>query len=73
MIIKNFTDMKIEAHKIRLGLKGDVYVWNGHIESLDSHRRLYPESKATTIREAYAERARWETESARKGVQNATE
>lgn len=57
MIVKNFTDMKIERHKIKLGVKGDVYVFNGvHIESLESHKRLYPESTATTIEEAYAER-----------------
>jgi len=69
MIVKNFTNMNIEKHKIRLGLKGDVYIWNGHIESLDSHHKLYPESKATTIREAYAERARFEN-AAKMGVAN---
>ena len=67
MIIKNLTDMKIEAHKIRLGLKGDVYVWNERfIESLSSHRRLFPNSKATTIEEAYEERVAYEAEQERK-------
>lgn len=49
--------MAIEKHKIKLGLKGDVYLYNGiNIESLESHKRLYPESTAATIEEAYAER-----------------
>lgn len=61
MIIKDLTNMKIEAHKIRLGLKGDVYIWNERfIESLPSHRRLFPNSTATTIEEAYAERVVFE-------------
>ena len=67
MIVKNFTDMKIEKHKIRLGLKGDVYIWNDRfIESLQSHRRLFPNSTATTIEEAYEERVAFETEQAQK-------
>lgn len=61
MIIRNFTNMAIEKHKIKLGLKGDVYVYNGiNIESLESHKQLYPDSTATTIEEAYAERVAFE-------------
>lgn len=67
MIVKNFSNMKIESHKIRLGLKGDVYIWNERfIESLPSHRRLFPHSTATTIEEAYAERVAYEAEQERK-------
>ena len=68
MIVKNFSDMNWEKHKIRLGLKGDIYVWNDHfIESLSSHKRLFPNSTAATIEEAYAERVAFEEA---KGVEN---
>lgn len=61
MIVKNFTDMKIEKHKLRLGLRGDVYIWNDHfIESLESHKRLIPGSTAKSIEEAYLERVEYE-------------
>ena len=61
MIVKNFTDMKVEKHKIRLGLKGDVYIWNDRfIESLESHKKLIPGSTAKSIEEAYIERVRYE-------------
>ena len=61
MIVKNFTNMNIEKHKIRLGLKGDVYIWNDRcIESLDSHKKLIPGSTAKSIEEAYIERVNYE-------------
>lgn len=57
MIIRNGTNPKIEDRKRRLGLSGDVYLVNGHlIESLESHKRLYPNSVATTIEDAERER-----------------
>ena len=55
----------IEKMKQKLGLTGDVYVYNDHfIESLESHKRLIPNSTATNIEEAYAERVQWEQEQA---------
>lgn len=58
MIIKNGTDQKIEKRKAVFGITGDVYVVGpgNYMESLESHRRLYPESTATTIEEAETER-----------------
>ena len=61
MIIKDGTDRIIERRKAALNLSGDVYIYGGHfIESLESHRRLIPDSTATTIEEAYAERVEYE-------------
>jgi hypothetical protein len=63
MIIKNGTNQKIEKLKERLGLTGDVYVYNNHfIESLESHKKLIPNSKATDINEAFVERVQYEIE-----------
>lgn len=57
MIYKDGTNAKIESLKDRLGLTGDVYlVGQNYMESLESHKRLLPESTATTIEEAEAER-----------------
>lgn len=57
MIIKNKTNSKVESLKARLGLTGDVYmVGQNYIESLESHKRLIPNSTATTIEEAEQER-----------------
>ena len=58
MIYKESTKNKtIKALKAKLGLTGDVYVINEHImESLESHKRLFPESEVSTIEEAEAER-----------------
>ena len=61
MVIKNGTDAVIEERKRRLNLEGDVYIYEGHfIESLESHRRLIPDSTASTIEEAYDERVEYE-------------
>ena len=63
MIIKDKTDSNIERHKQHLGLTGDVYLVDGiFMESLESHKVLIPESKATTIEEAYEERIAFEEE-----------
>lgn len=63
MIIKNGTDTKIEETKARLGLSGDVYIYNDHyIESLESHKTLIPTSTATTIEDAEEERVQYEAE-----------
>lgn len=57
MIYKDGTNAKIESLKDRLGLTGDVYlVGQNYMESLESHKRLLPESTAATIEEAEAER-----------------
>ena len=63
MIIKDGTNANIEKHKQKLGLTGDVYLVNDHfMESLASHRRLFPDSTATTIEDAMAERIAYEAE-----------
>lgn len=67
MIVKDNTNQDIERMKRNLNLTGDVYLYNEHfIESLESHKKLIPESTATTIEEAYEERVRWEEEQAEK-------
>ena len=74
MIVKNFTDAKIEKHKLRLGLRGDVYIWNDRfIESLESHKRLIPGSTAKSIEEAYIERVNYEEACKRIREENASE
>lgn len=66
-IIKNNTNEKIEYHKQKLGLSGDVYIVNEHLmESLESHKKLFPESQAQNIYEAQAERIAYEEEQERK-------
>lgn len=72
MIIKNNTDERVERRKRRIGLSGDVYIWNGHfIESLDSHKVLIPDSTAQTIEEAYDERVAYEEEQERRRAEEA--
>ena len=72
MIIRDKTDEIIEQRKMRLGLSGDVYIWNGHfIESLDSHKVLIPDSIAQTIEEAYDERVAYEEEQERRRAEEA--
>lgn len=72
MIIRDKTDEIIERRKTRLGLSGDVYIWNGHfIESLDSHKVLIPNSTAQTIEEAYDERVAYEEEQERRRAEEA--
>lgn len=57
MIVKDGTNPKIEKHKTKLGLVGDVYIVQGHyIETLESHKTLIPTSTATTLEEAIIER-----------------
>lgn len=66
MIIKDGSDAKIETIKKRLNLTGDVYLFKGHfIENLESHKKLLPDSTATTIQEAYSERVAYEFEQER--------
>ena len=74
MIFKNNTNADIERHKARLGLTGDVYLIKGVlIESLASHKRLIPESTATTIEEAEVERIAYEAALDEKRAQEAQE
>ena len=55
-IVRNNTDAKVEEMKLKLNLSGDVYIYNNHfMESLESHKKLFPESSATTIEQAYLE------------------
>ena len=61
MIYKNGSNAKIEEFKLRIGLTGDVYLIHSHLmESLESHKRLFPNSTATTIEEAEGERYAYE-------------
>lgn len=72
MIINDGSNTKIEQIKKRLNITGDVYLFNEHfMESLESHRKLYSESTATTIQEAYLERVNYEFEKARQEQINA--
>lgn len=66
MIYENGSNAKIEDLKRRAGISGDVYLVNDHLmESLESHKRLFPESTAKTIVEAQNERLAYEEEQAR--------
>ena len=74
MIIKDGTNSNIEQHKQKLGVTGDVYLVNGHLmESLASHRRLFPDSTATTIEDAMAERIAYEQEQERIRLEQAAQ
>lgn len=56
MIYRDGMNPRIERWKKELGLRGDVYVINHFIESLESHRKLFQNSTANTIEEAQLER-----------------
>lgn len=74
MIIKDGTNANIEKHKQKLGLTGDVYLVNDHfMESLASHHRLFPDSTATTIENAMAERIAYEQEQERIRLEQAAQ
>lgn len=63
MIITNGANEQIERLKARAGIAGDVYLVREHLmESLVSHKRLFPDSQATTIQEAEQERIAYEEE-----------
>lgn len=49
------TPTKIENHKQAHGLTGDVYVVNHFIANLESHKKFFTDSTATTIEEAAEE------------------
>lgn len=66
MIYLDGTNAKIEAHKKKLGISGDVYLVDGHLmESLESHKKAFPNSSARTIAQAEAERVLYEQEQRR--------
>lgn len=71
MIYKDGQDAVIEKRKARLGLSGDVYVYNHRIEDMTGHKRLFPESTAKTIEDAEAERIAFEEELERKRAEEA--
>lgn len=74
MIIKNGSNITIENHKAKLGLTGDVYLVNNHfLESLESHKKLFPASRATTIEEAENERIAYEQEQERLCLETAAQ
>lgn len=54
---------KIKDYKEKLGIEGDVYIYNDiFIENLAGHKKLIPSSTANTIEEAYEERVAYEEE-----------
>lgn len=72
MIIRNGTNANIERHKSKLGLSGDVYLVDNHLmESLESHRRLFPDSTASTIEQAESERIAYEQSQAQLRLEQA--
>ena len=72
MIIQDKTHADIERHKEKLGLTGDVYLFKEHfIESLESHKKLVPNSTATTIQEAEQERIIYEAQQELKRLEQA--
>ncbi len=56
MIYKDGTNETIERLKKRLNMSGDVYMVEGQMANLASHKRLYPESTATNIAAAEVEK-----------------
>ena len=56
MIYRDGMNPRVEKWKKELNLRGDVYIINHFIESLESHRKLFPNSTANTIEEAEHER-----------------
>lgn len=67
MIYKDGENAVIEKRKERLGITGDVYIYDDHfIENLEGHKAYIGESStATTIEEAYEERVTYEAEQQR--------
>ncbi len=65
MIIRENTDPKVEAHKRKINLTGDVYMIGNFMESLESHKVLIPDSTVETIEEAEQERIAYEAEQKR--------
>ena len=67
-IIRDKTNKVMQRHKTIHGISGDVYVITpgNIIESLASHKKLFPESTATTIEEAGAYHAQYLTNLAEK-------
>ena len=60
--------------KSRLGLSGDVYLYNNHfIENLESHKKLILNSKAKDINEAFVERVQYEVEQEKLQAEQAKE
>ena len=55
MVVPDKSDPKVEHRKAKLGLTGDVYIVDHHMESLASHKILFPESNAHDIYEAEVE------------------
>lgn len=65
MIVKNNTDAKVERRKAWLNLTGDVYIVDDvYMESLESHKKLIPNSTAETIEQAERERIQYQAEQA---------
>jgi hypothetical protein len=60
---------QVERWKKEFGLKGDVYIYKHNIESLESHRKLFPNSIAATIEEAELERALFEKAELQKRIE----
>lgn len=64
MIVYRGTNKKLDAHMDRLGLTAPVYFVNNHMASLESHKKIFTDSIATTIEEAEAERIAYDKQQA---------
>lgn len=69
MIVRDGMNPQVERWKKEFGLKGDVYIYKHNIESLESHRQLFPNSIAATIEEAELERALFEKAELQKRIE----
>ncbi len=54
-VYRNGKNQRVEAFKKELNLRGDVYIVNHVMHSLESHKALFFGSKAKNIVEAYNE------------------
>lgn len=64
MIVYRGTNKKLDAHMDRLGLTAPVYFVNNYMASLESHKKIFPESNASTIEEAEAEKIAYDKQQA---------
>ena len=71
MIVRDGLNPKVDKWKKELGIKGDVYIIGHFIESLESHRALFPNSTANTIEEAEFERKNFMEEELKHRIEEA--
>ena len=66
MIVRDGMNPQVEKWKKELGIRGDVYIFDHKIASLETHRKLFPQSTANTIEEAQLERKLFEEAEAKR-------